>query len=57
MDRREQSANDDSLTDEEWRVMHSDPEWSKEVLDAMDTSLRKAYELHKKNVESGSRQK
>jgi|GEM_PF-5745133 len=44
--------DDDTLTEGEWQVMFSGPEWSEAVLEEMRKSLRGAYKLHLEAIRS-----
>ncbi|MNU79251.1 hypothetical protein D3C71_688620 [compost metagenome] len=44
--------DDDTLTEGEWQVMFSGPEWSEAVLEEMSKSLRGAYKLHLEAIRS-----
>lgn len=39
------------LTDAQWAVMFSGPEWDQETIEALSVSLPKAYEIHSKRPE------
>jgi hypothetical protein len=44
------------LTDEQWSVMFSGPDWDQETLDALSHSLPKAYEIHSQRLKRTSPQ-
>lgn len=46
--------DDRPLTEEQWEIMFSGPEWDEATIDAMSQSLPKAYEIHAKRMKSAA---
>ncbi len=41
-----------TLTDEQWEIMFSGPEWDERTIEALSCCLPKAYEIHAQRVKS-----
>lgn len=44
------------LTDEQWEIMFSGPEWDEATIEAMSLSLLKAYDIHSRRLKANAPQ-
>lgn len=45
-----------TLTNEQWEIMFSGPEWDEATIEALGHSLQKAYEIHAERVKAAAPQ-